>query len=233
MLLSQIIAIGCTAPVFFFLAYVFAPEEKLPALIPGRPGAGRYRALFPVLALSYYIPHLRSYFSASLNGRNWWNWIWQLYPVWGSSLMFVQSRAFGHEFKLLKADRIKFKIDMGMCSIISILTWWYTLSSMKDSIFEVFVPQYLVTFPQDPDVGLRTVIQFDYICCFAAGYLWLAYHFRGLEKVGICSISWVKVIGVSVVSGLVVGPGTLFPILWLLKEELLIAAEEGVKESKD
>ncbi|KAI1072004.1 hypothetical protein LB507_005135 [Fusarium sp. FIESC RH6] len=233
LLLSQIIAIGCTAPIFFFLAYVFAPEQKLPALIPGRPGAGRYRALIPMLVLSYYIPHLRSYFSTSLEKRNWWNWIWQLYPVWGSGFMFVLSRAFRHEFKLLKADRIKFKIDMGMCSIISMVTWWYTVASMKDSIFEVFVPHYLVTFPQDPDVGLRTVIQYDYICCFAAGYLWLAYHFRDMKKVGICSVSWFKAVSVCIVLGFVIGPGTLFPILWLLREELLIAAEKKTRESED
>jgi hypothetical protein len=112
-------------------------------------------------------------------------------------------------------------------------TWWYSLASMKDYIFEVFLPQYLITFPQDPNVGLRTVIQYDYICCFAAGYLWLAYHFRDMERVGVCRVPWFKAIGVSVVLGLVVGPGTLFPVLWLLREELLIAAEERPKEWKD
>jgi hypothetical protein len=233
LLLSQIIAVGCTAPIFFFLAYVFAPEYKLTAPSLRRLSAGPYWALLPVLVLSYYVSHFPSYFSASLERRNWWNWIWQLYPVWGSGLMFVLSKALDKPTREPNTDRHRLRIAMGACSSISMGTWWYSLASMKDYIFEVFLPQYLITFPQDPNVGLRTVIQYDYICCFAAGYLWLAYHFRDMERVGVCRVPWFKAIGVSVVLGLVVGPGTLFPVLWLLREELLIAAEERPKEWKD
>jgi len=111
--------------------------------------------------------------------------------------MFVLSSALDYENKMkdLRTGRDELRIAMGTCSFTSMATWWYTVASMKGSIFEVFVPQYLVAFPQDPDVGLRTVIQFDYICCFAAGYLWLAYHFRDLEKIGICKVPWFKAIG--------------------------------------
>ncbi|GKU06415.1 hypothetical protein FLAG1_08105 [Fusarium langsethiae] len=233
---SQIIAIGCTAPIFFFLAYVFTPAHKLTTQSLGRLSAGPCKAIFAAIILGYYVPHFPSYFSASLEIRNWWNWIWQLFPVWGCSIMFVLSKVFTRVNKStgkLNHERDALRILMGACSFISMGAWWYTVASMRNSVFEVFVPQYLINYPLEPSVGLRTVIQFDYICCYAAGYLWLAYHFRDLEKVGVCSISWARAIGVTVVLGFVVGPGTLFPILWLLREELLMAANGEVKEFHD
>ncbi|KAH6992981.1 hypothetical protein EDB82DRAFT_427542 [Fusarium venenatum] len=233
---SQIIAIGCTAPIFFFLAYIFTPAYKLTTPSLGRLSVGPCKAIYAAVILGYYLPHFPSYFNDSLENRNWWNWIWQLFPVWCCSIMFVLSKVLARMNKSngkLNSERDALRILIGACSFISMAAWWCTVAFMSDSVFEVFVPQYLINYPQDPSVGLRTVIQFDYICCYAAGYLWLAYHFRDLEKVGVCSISWVRAIGVTVVLGFVVGPGTLFPILWLLREELLIAANVEVKESHD
>lgn len=150
--------------------------------------------------------------------------------------MFVLFKIFGWAKESTKERNMEqnlLRMLIGACSVISTAIWWYTIASMKNSIVEVFVPQYLIDFPQEPSVGLRTVIQYDYICCYGAGYIWLAYHFRDLEKLGLCSISWVRAIGVTVVLGFLTGPGTLFPILWLLREELLTAASEGAKQSED
>jgi hypothetical protein len=233
---SQIIAIGCTAPIFFFLAYIFTPAYKLTTPSLRRLSVGPCKAIYLAVTLGYYVPHFPSYFTASLESRNWWNWIWQLFPVWACSIMLVLSKVFGRTNNSTREPNLEqnaLRMLMGACSFISMGVWWYTVASMKDSVFEVFVPQYLVNFPQEPSVGLRTVIQFDYICCYAAGYLWLAYHFRDLEKVGVCSISWVRAIGVTIVLSFLVGPGTLFPIFWLLREELLMAANGEVKESDD
>ncbi|KAK6711219.1 hypothetical protein SNK05_005645 [Fusarium graminearum] len=234
---SQMIAIGCTAPIFFFLAYVFTPAYKLTTPSLGRLSVGTCKAIYVAIILGYYVPHFPSYFNASLERRNWWNWIWQLFPVWCCSITFAFSKVFARMNKSngkLNPERDALRILMGGCSVLSMGVWWYTVASMKGSIFEVFVPQYLITYPQEPSLGLRTVIQFDYICCYAAGYMWLAYHFRDLEKVGVCSISWVRAISVTVVLGFLVGPGTLFPILWLLREELLMAANgEEMKEARD
>ncbi|RGP73154.1 hypothetical protein FLONG3_6470 [Fusarium longipes] len=230
------IAIGCTAPIFFFLAYVFTPAYKLTTPSLCRLGTGPCKAIYVSLIVGYYVSHFPSYFNTSLEGRNWWNWIWQLFPIWTCSIMFVLSKTFTYTDGAaieIETERNLLRGAMGACSLISMGTWWYTVSTTNDSVFEVFVPQYLVNFPRDPSVGLRTVIQFDYICCYTAGYLWLAYHFRDLEKVGVCSISWARAAVVTVVLSFVVGPGTLFPILWLLREELLMAPNDEVKESDD
>ncbi|KAF5664971.1 hypothetical protein FHETE_6831 [Fusarium heterosporum] len=229
---SQIIAIGCTAPVFFFLCYVFTPTYKLTIPSLSRPGIAPCVALLPTLILGYYVTHFPSYFHSSLEARNWWNWIWQLFPIWGSIIMLVLSKAVPQSEDQTARSTTKelnaLRLTIGTVSIISASTWWYTLATMDYSILEVFVPQYLINFPQDPNAGLRTVIQFDYICCYSAGFLWLIYHFRDLENAGVCSISWIRAICVTSVLSLFVGPGTLFPLIWLLREELLAATETKV-----
>ncbi|KAM0350969.1 hypothetical protein ACHAPU_002747 [Fusarium lateritium] len=229
---SQMIAIGCTAPVFFFLCYIFTPAYKLTTPSLCRPGIAPCMALLPTLVLGYYVAHFPSYFHSSLEARNWWNWIWQLYPIWGSMIMIVLSKAVpqsgNQSTKSIKQELNALRLTIGIVSIISAATWWYTLATMNYSILEVFVPQYLINCPHDPSAGLRTVIQFDYICCYSAGFLWLVYHFKDLENAGVCSISWIRAVVVSAVLGLLIGPGTLFPLIWLLREELLVATETKV-----
>ncbi|KAF5026600.1 hypothetical protein F66182_1326 [Fusarium sp. NRRL 66182] len=235
--LSQVIAVGFLSPLFFFTFYVLTPAYKLTTPSLHRPGLAPCFAIIPTILLSYHALHFPSYFHPSLEARNWWNWLWQLFPVWGSATMFVLSKilsrsdrsspgASNNELNVLRAAVSSF-------SLISTATWWYTLPRMEGSIPDIFIPQYLASSPQDPYLGLRTLIQYDYLCTFAAGFLWLAYHFKDLENVGICNISWVRVIAVSLVLGLILGPGTLFVLVWLLREELLAAARTDKTESKD
>ncbi|KAF4972602.1 hypothetical protein FSARC_875 [Fusarium sarcochroum] len=235
--LSQIFGIGFLAPLFFFTFYVLTPAYKLTTPSLHRPGVAPCLALLPTIVLGYYLTHFPSYFHSSLEARNWWNWIWQLFPVWGSVIMLALSKIFpqpsdkserasGKELNLLR-------LTVGVLSIVGMTTWWYTLAKMDYTIFEVFVPQHLINFPQDPHLGLRTVIQYDYICCYSAGFLWLTYHFKDLESVGVCTISWIRAVTVSVVLGCVVGPGTLFILIWLLREELLAATRTDSSKSED
>ncbi|KAI6765375.1 hypothetical protein HG530_006445 [Fusarium avenaceum] len=232
---SQMIAIGCTAPIFFFLCYIFTPAYKLTTPSLCRPSVAPCMALLPTIILGYYTSHFPSYFHSSLEARNWWNWIWQLFPIWGSIIIFVLSKVVpqsdSQSPKAAKKGLNALRLTIGIVSIVSTATWWYALATMEYSIIEVFVPQYLVNFPHDPNEGLRTVIQFDYICCYSAGFLWLAYHFRDLENVGACTISWFRAACVSTVLALLVGPGTLFPLIWLLREELLAVTTIETKKS--
>lgn len=229
------IAIGCTAPIFFFLCYIFTPAYKLTTPSLCRPSVAPCMALLPTIILGYYTSHFPSYFHSSLEARNWWNWIWQLFPIWGSIITFVLSKVVpqsdSQSPKAAKKGLNALRLTIGIVSIVSTATWWYALATMEYSIIEVFVPQYLVNFPHDPNEGLRTVIQFDYICCYSAGFLWLAYHFRDLENVGACTISWFRAACVSTVLALLVGPGTLFPLIWLLREELLAVTTIETKKS--
>ncbi|KAF5236744.1 hypothetical protein FANTH_11151 [Fusarium anthophilum] len=235
--LSQMFGIGCLAPIFFFLFYIFTPAYKLTTPSLYRPGVAPCLAILPTVVLGYYITHFPSFFHSSLEARNWWNWIWQLFPIWGSVIMLILSKTIPQPKeqtpRSIKQELNAIRLAIGVISIISTLTWWYTILNMDFSLFEVFIPQYFLTTPQDPILGLRTVIQFDYICCYSAGFLWLAYHFKDLENVGICSISWIRAGCASVVLGGLLGPGTMFPLIWLSREELLVATQADVKKSEN
>ncbi|KAF5553194.1 hypothetical protein FNAPI_6799 [Fusarium napiforme] len=233
--LSQMFGIGCLAPIFFYVFYIFTPAYKLTTPSLYRPGFAPCMAILPTIVFGYYATHFPSFFHSSLEARNWWNWIWQLFPIWGSIIMLVLSKIIPQPKeqtpKTIKQELNVIRLTIGVISIISTITWWYTILNMNSTIVEVFIPQHFLTTPQEPILGLRTVIQFDYICCYAAGFLWLAYHFKDLENVGVCSISWIRAGCASVVLGCLLGPGTMFPLIWLLREELLVATQAGVKKS--
>ncbi|CCT75930.1 uncharacterized protein FFB20_00733 [Fusarium fujikuroi] len=235
--LSQMFGIGCLAPFFFFLFYIFTPAYKLTTPSLYRPGFAPCMAILPTIVSGYYITHFPSFFHSSLEARNWWNWIWQLFPIWGSIIMLVLSKIIPEPKeqapRTLKQEINAIRLTIGVVSAISTATWWYTILNMDSSIFEVFIPQHFLTTPQEPILGLRTVIQFDYICCYSAGFLWLAYHFKDLENVGVCSISWIRAGCASVMLGCLLGPGTMFPLIWLLREELLVATQADVKKSEE
>nr|RBR01076.1 hypothetical protein FVER53263_10567 [Fusarium verticillioides] len=235
--LSQMFGIGCLAPIFFYLFYILTPAYKLTTPSLYRPGVAPCMAILPTIMLGYYVTHFPSFFHSSLEARNWWNWIWQLFPIWGSVIMLVLSKIIPQpkeqSKRTTKQELNAIRLTIGIISAISTATWWYTILNMDSTILEVFIPQHFLTTPQEPILGLRTVIQFDYICCYAAGFLWLAYHFKDLENVGVCSISWIRAGFASLVLGCLLGPGTMFPLVWLLREELLVATQAGVKKSEN
>ncbi|KAJ3549578.1 hypothetical protein NM208_g436 [Fusarium decemcellulare] len=201
MFLSQLLGIGFLAPIYFYLFYVFTPAYKLTTPSLHLPGSAPCMALLPTIVLAYFSSHFPSYFHPSLEARNWWNWIWQLFPIWGSFTMLALSKVIAamgkqppntnnpdssdQELRILR-------VTVYAIALVSTVTWWCTFSNLEVPISEIFVPQYFVKSPQAPDVCLRTILQYDYICTYTAGILWLAYHFSDLEKAGVCNIPWIR-----------------------------------------
>ncbi|RSM04838.1 hypothetical protein CEP52_006615 [Fusarium oligoseptatum] len=109
------------------------------------------------------------------------------------------------------------RVTVYLLALISTATWWYALPKIEGPISEVFMPQYFIESPQEPDECLRSILQYDYICTYSAGFLWLAYHFSDLEKAGICEVPWIRALVVAGVVGVVVGPGSLFILIWLFE----------------
>ncbi|KAI8712926.1 hypothetical protein NCS52_01392300 [Fusarium sp. LHS14.1] len=234
-LLSQLLGIGFVAPVYFFFFYVFTPAYKLTTPSLHRTGVAPCIALLPTIALAYFSSHFPSYFHPSLEARNWWNWIWQLFPVWGSFIMLAISKIISGVGKTRSTkddsnqELVVLRVTVYLLAFISTATWWYTIPKIEGPVSDVFMPQYFVESPQEPDECLRTIIQYDYICTYSAGFLWLAYHFSDLEKAGVCEVPWIRALVVAGVVGAVVGPGSLFILIWLLREELL-ASQASVRE---
>lgn len=215
-LLAQMIPIGILSPIFFFFFYVFTPIEMVRAASFRTINKAYAAAVLPTIALAYYTPLFPCYFHPSLETRNWWNWLWQLYPVWGSIVLFLLSKIRGS-----KPNFPSVRATLGALATVNTAVYWYTLYASDLPLLEILVPKYLILSPQDPGVALRTIIQYDFICSFGAGYLWLAYHFWDLKAAGVCSVSWIRILGTAVVTSTIFGPGTMFLLGWSVRERFL------------
>ncbi|KAF7558091.1 hypothetical protein G7Z17_g134 [Cylindrodendrum hubeiense] len=223
--LAQFLGIGTLGPLYFYLFYVFTPIEKLESPSFHLTNCSSCVAVLPTVLLVYHVPHLPSYFHPSLEARNWWNWIWQLYPIWGSIGMFALSKMVSlgarGEVAEQKPQLKTLRVTVGVLVAINISIYWYTLYNSAFSISEMFIPKYFSDKPQEADVALRTIIQYDYLCTIAGGFMWLGYHFRDLEVAGYCRIRYTRTLYIAGVISYLFSPGTFLLLGWLAREELL------------
>lgn len=214
-MLAQMIPIGLLSPIFFYLYYVLTPTEQPKGVGSRIFDKASASAVLPTVLLAYFVPHFFCYFHPSLEARNWWNWIWQLYPVWGAAALYLFSRLYAHQRELRVV-----RATVAALAVVSTVVYWYTLSMSNLPLLEIFAPDYLIQSPDSAELALRTIIQYDFICTFAAGYLWLAFHFWDLKASGV-QVSLVRLFGASFIVGTVFGPGALLLFGWIWREELL------------
>ncbi|KAK7403535.1 hypothetical protein QQX98_010714 [Neonectria punicea] len=228
--LAQMLGIGTLGPLYFYLYHILSPVEKVTAENFPLTNWASCASVLPTVMLAYHVPHLPSCFHQSLEARNWWNWIWQLFPVWGSLLMFMLSKTLSLGSSAQDTNRktqVKtLRVTVGVLAAINIAVHWYTLYNSNFSMLELFIPNYFSEKPQEADVALRTIIQYDYICTFAGGLLWLAYSFRDLEIAGVCKFRYLRTVCIAGVIAVLFSPGTLFLVAWLAREELLASSME-------
>ncbi|KAJ6447289.1 Dimeric alpha-beta barrel [Purpureocillium lavendulum] len=203
---AQVIPVGLLGPLYYFALSVFAPLDRLVATPDARRlDPATLTAVLPTVVLAYYVPHVGSYWPASLEQRHWWNWVWQLYGVWGSLLLFVfsraQSRLGGSRVPASRATG-SLRVSVGILAAIGTLTYWYAAGSPNVSLLEALMPRYLVRNPEDVMVALRTILQYDYICSFGAVYIWLGYQFHDLKAAGLTTLPWVRIATVAAVATL-------------------------------
>lgn len=214
-MLAQMIPIGLLSPIFFYIYYVLTPTEQPKGANSRLFDKACASAVLPTVVLAYFIPHFFCYFHPSLEARNWWNWVWQLYPVWGAAVLYVFSRLYAHQRELRVV-----RATVAILAIVSTVVYWYSLSTSNLPFLEIFAPDYLIQSPDSAELALRTIIQYDFICTFAAGYLWLALHFWDLKASGV-QVSLVRLSGASFIVGSVFGPGPLLLFVWIWREEFL------------
>jgi hypothetical protein len=226
---AQLGGIGFLAPLYFYFFYIFTSAERLTSGNFLLKNWASCVAVLPTVFLTYLVPHLPSYFHQSLEARNWWNWVWQLFPIWGSVCFFVISQAVAILFRQntnaspQPAPLNPIRITVIILALINTGIWWYTMYHSTFSLRELFIPKYFSEKPQEADVALRTILQYDYICTFGAAFLWLALHFRDLEAEGICKLRYGRTFLLVALIGGAFGPGTLLLLAWLVREEILAA----------
>ncbi|GJN69675.1 hypothetical protein PLICBS_003725 [Purpureocillium lilacinum] len=228
---AQIIPVGLLGPLYYFALSVLAPLDQLLASSDARRlDTATIAAVLPTILLAYYVPHFGSYWPTSLEERHWWNWIWQLYGVWGSLLLLFLTQSGLARFLVPSTRASAFlRISVGIFAAISTLTYWYAVLNADVSLLDALVPKYFIQNPQDGMVALRTILQYDYICSFGAVYCWLGYQYCDLKTTGLTRLSWLRIGTVAIAATAVFGPGSALLLGWYKREVILQAGRAPTK----
>ncbi|KAL7939135.1 hypothetical protein V8C35DRAFT_285821 [Trichoderma chlorosporum] len=229
---AQFVTIGNTAPLYFYFFYVFSPLKKY-ATASARliDGAG-VLAILPTLLVVFFIPHIISLIHPDFETRHLANWIWQLFPVWGSVLLFTLSSALRlfldeNPEAVQRRNKTGIRVIGGVMITLSTVSYWYMLLFSPLSVSEALMPKYFIELPQDTSTSLFSIFQYDYIVSFTSILLWLAYHLGDLKGAGLCQLSWPRILLSSLVIGALGGPGVLVWVGWLTREEMMALAEHA------
>lgn len=127
----------------------------------------------------------------------------------------------------LKAARLT-AVCIGM---ISIGSYWYVFLSSNHTWADIHIPKYFLRPATRPDVALWTILQLNCFCVFGSAFTWLGYQLNDLKTAGLFQASWLRMVTVSVMVGVVFGPGSLWWLGWTMREEIL-SSLQPVKNSK-
>lgn len=240
---GQFIPIGILGPIYFFSYYYYycslSPPRKLACPEATAISPIHAAAVLPAVALGYYLPHFPSYFHDDYGSRHWWNWIWQLYPVWGSIVFFVSTKVLAPvvvESGIRQASpstgTSATKATLGVVALVNTATFWYTVRNAEVPAVQLFIPAYFASPPAEPHVVMRTIIQYDYLCSFGATILWLCLSIRDLKAAGSVRAPWVVILGATVIVCGVCGLGTAMLLLWAWREEVLAREVDGSRKDR-
>ncbi|OCK81047.1 hypothetical protein K432DRAFT_425251 [Lepidopterella palustris CBS 459.81] len=229
-LAAQLIGVGVVGPVYFFLHYVTSqifnfedPDQRLTNL-------AYTRTVFPVMVLSFYIPHFMSHFHPSFAARHDWDWIWQMFPVWCALIQWIlaytvmPNTAQNGRMNEPKRDLQIIRFTIGPSIILSAVTWLGVLTMSPFSVRTIFLPHF--TAPQHGWMDIvRNFGQYDHLFCMGSAMLWLLYLFGDLKRAGMVQRSWMSILVAAAAATAVMGPGAAVGLGWFWRENVLAGME--------
>jgi hypothetical protein len=223
--LAQLLGLGLVIHLYFFFYYIATPIEAFRASDNRLTNLAYTRSIFPAMLLCFYTPLYLSYLSPSLSNRIIWNWVWQMFPVWVA--LFQSLAAFTIMPDTIKYDRIHsterdwptIRFTVGSFMVLSAALWIYTLSHSPFSFGELFVPQ--LEIPHALVENLRNFIQYDFLFTSSSALLWLGYLFYDMKKAGMVNTGWSRIIPMTALTTVALGPGAAVGLGWLWREQIL------------
>src|SRR6187402_742500 len=186
-------------PLYFFLYYTLTPTSKL--LLPGNRTTNTVytRAILLTVPLFFYTPHLLSYLHPSLSSRHYWNWAWQLFPIFISltnlSIAYLlpssppttatsgKSSAQAKSQNIDNTDITTIRSTILTFSVLSAAVWIYTLSTSPFSLTTLFLPAVRVENSFLP--VMRRFLQVDHVSASGSALMWLGYLFADMKREGV------------------------------------------------
>ncbi|KAE8329154.1 hypothetical protein BDV39DRAFT_203419 [Aspergillus sergii] len=240
----QLKGIWMIAPFYYALEYLITP---LSALLSGSNSKEIDAVTTESLVLStltgYYTTTFANFFAPSLQSRQWYNAMWQIFPVtipllqipfslakrWLSPSSPAQDKIDKKQEQRKRIQTIRYAY--GTFALISGLTFLYGRLTAPPgvSFWRLFVPglqDHLAPVTSFSD-GIARFLQYDELLSMASAYAWLGLRFRELKQAG-TRFSWTRAAGAFVTSLLALGPGATLALGWGWREELLHQVAEEV-----
>ena len=184
--------------------------------------------ILPSMLIGYFVPTFSCYLHPTLQGRHWWSWIWQLYPVWYALIAFVLVKALERtplkKWAALNQAALRL-VTVVAIALISVIVNVRVALQSGYSQMDLFYPYYFLDSPSDGAIALRTLIQYDQLCSQGAAIFWLAFQLSSLEAVpkffmlpALCVVTAVFAYGWGIGIVLLVG--------WSIRE-FIIAADQS------
>jgi len=227
----QIRGIGFLAPIYYYLHYVQTPLERYAAADQRMVKIGKAKIIILTVFVSYVIPTVAMFVAPELATRQWINGLFfQPFPLWAALTQFILSQFVQDTTETAKLS--KPETDMpylrqayAFAAIASGSAYLYVYGSAwksSISVLDIFFKD--ISKPKDAAPifdGAAKVLRYDHLWSFSAGLLWVLLSFGDLRKAGKVQAGWIKIIGASVLTTLVAGPGAAMAVMWWWREESL------------
>ncbi|GAB1200026.1 hypothetical protein APSETT444_009386 [Aspergillus pseudonomiae] len=184
----------------------------------------------------YYTTTFANFFAPSLQSRQWYNAMWQVFPAtipllqlpfslarrWLSPSSPSKDKTDRKQQQEKRRHNIRYAC--GTFALVSGLTFIYGRFTAPPgvSFWSIFVPglrDHLSPVTSFSD-GIARFLQYDELLSMGSAYVWLALRFRELKQAG-ARFSWTRAGAAFVASLLALGPGATFALGWGWREELL------------
>lgn len=225
-LLGQFVTVGSVFPIYLFILYITKSASKFSAADRRIPAA-EAEAMLPAIILGYLSSAVPSLLHPNIFYRQWWSWLWQLYPIWTALFLRPLTKIFQSP-AAPAASIATIRRTVFVLVAIGTVTYWYTLLESGLSLAELYLPRYLLEAPASPPEALRTVIRYDYVTTYLATLTWLALELGDAKKGGLSGFAMLGVAGV--VAAVVLGPGSVMTLGWWWREEALNEERDGKKK---
>ncbi|TFB02537.1 Anaphase-promoting complex subunit 11 [Trichoderma ghanense] len=151
--IAQTISLGITTPSYFYLFYLLSPLQKYSTASARQIGSAGALAVLPALLVAFFIPHVVSLVHPDFEVRHWMNWIWQVFPVWGSILLFAISNAIrpfldNRVEAVQRRNKTAIRTIGGLMIALSATCYWSMILFSPLSVSEVLIPKYLIEIPE-------------------------------------------------------------------------------------
>ncbi len=218
--------IGVISPCYYFLHFVFSRVEKFAAADARLTNVAYTRTILPLILLSISAPVFLALTGYSVTvDKVSWHWHWILQPPFMVTII---------QWILVKAQLSKVSMHedtMGnQKRDLSYIRWCvYTLSAISAATW---------ISAELSDASSLSLLPGDFVEANRHGILlsslfWVGLLLHDIKSAGMVKDSWVKILAVGLMAGVIAGPAVAVALGWMWREEILASKRERQALTRD